>query len=121
VISWVFVGTTVVLTTYGQLIIKWQIGKAGELPDGLAPKIEFLLRMFLNPWVISAFVLAFIASLTWMAALSRLDLSRAYPFMATSFVIVILSSAIAFHEALTVPKVVGILLIFAGLAVGSQT
>lgn len=119
--GYVYVGTTIGLTVYGQIIVKWQVDNAGSFPDAFSGKVEFLARLLVNPWIISVFVGAAIAALAWMAALTHFELSRAYPFVALSFVLVLVLSAIVFDEALTWPKVVGVLLIVLGLTVGSQT
>ena len=117
--SWVYVATTIVLTVYGQIVVKWQVGEAGEFPGATGDRIEFLGRLLLNPWIISAFAGAFVAALAWMAAMTKLELSHAYPFMALSFVGVLLLSGVFFDEAITVAKVAGILLIGLGIVVGS--
>jgi len=114
-----YVGATILLTVYGQLIIKWRVGMAGSLPAGGLGKLEFLLRRLLDVWVFSGFVAAFLASLTWMAAMTQLPLSYAYPFMSLAFVLVMLASAHFFGEALTTQKVAGALLVVLGLYVAS--
>jgi multidrug transporter EmrE-like cation transporter len=119
-VSWVYVGVTIALTVYGQLIVKWQVGRAGDLPDGTWNKFEFLLRLAVNPWVISVFIAAAIAALSWMAAMTRLELSRAYPFVGLSFVLVLIFSAVFFDEPLTTWKIAGVALIVVGLFVGSR-
>jgi drug/metabolite transporter (DMT)-like permease len=119
-VSWAFVGLTVCCTLYCQLIVKWQVGNAGDLPEGTWSKVEFLLRLAINPWIISVFAVGAIAALSWMAALSRLELSRAYPFIGLSFVLILVSSAIFFDEPLTVWKVAGVALIVLGLIVGTR-
>jgi multidrug transporter EmrE-like cation transporter len=121
VIGYLYVATTITLTTYGQLIVKWQVDKAGHFPDSASGKVEFLLRLMVNPWVISVFAGAVIAAMAWMAALTHFELSRVYPFVALSFVGVLVMSALVFDESLTAFKVTGVLLIVAGLTVGSQT
>ena len=120
-IGYVYVATTVLLTVYGQITLKWQVAKAGELPATASGKAHFLLRLLLNPWVISVFVAATVAAFSWIAAITRFELSRAYPFLATSFMLVVVLSAVFFDEALTAPKIIGVILVVAGLAVGSQT
>jgi drug/metabolite transporter (DMT)-like permease len=117
---YLYVATTVLLTVYGQLVVKWQVGRAGDLPAGVSDKIGWVLKLVVNPWIISVFVAAAIAAASWFLAISHWELSRAYPFVATSFVLVLLGSAVFFSEPITVAKVAGILLIFAGLAVGAQ-
>jgi multidrug transporter EmrE-like cation transporter len=116
-----FVAATVLLTVYGQIIIKWQTGKAGEFPSATAARVRYLRHFLMNPWVISSLLCAVLAAFAWIAALSKLDLSRAYPFVSASFVLVLILSAIVFGESLTVFKVLGAVLIVAGLIIGSQT
>jgi multidrug transporter EmrE-like cation transporter len=83
-------------------------------------KIIFLLRLLLNPWVISSFFCAFLASLSWMAAMTTLPLSYAYPFMSFSFVLVLSLSAIFFGESISFEKLVGMALIVAGIIIGTR-
>jgi multidrug transporter EmrE-like cation transporter len=118
--AYLFVAFTVALTVYGQLIIKWQAGKAGEFPGATRERLTYLGDFLINPWVVSSFAAAFVAALAWIAALSRLELSRAYPFVAASFALVLVLSAIIFDERMTGPKIVGAVLIITGLVVGSQ-
>ncbi|TLM63135.1 MAG: hypothetical protein FDZ69_12540 [Deltaproteobacteria bacterium] len=119
--SYVYLFATILFTVYGQIVIKWQAMHAGPLPAAPADKLIFLLRLvFLNPWVLSGFFSAFLASLTWMAVVTKLPLSHAYPFVSFSFVLVVLSGALFFHEPLTWPKILGMTLIVAGIVVGSQ-
>lgn len=115
-----WIALTVLLTVYGQLVFKWQIDLAGPLPDALAARLGYGLRLLLNPWVISVFAAAALASLTWALALTRFELSYAYPFMSLSFVLVLVLSAALFSEGLTLAKAVGVALIMAGIVVGSQ-
>jgi multidrug transporter EmrE-like cation transporter len=117
---WVYVATTIVLTVYGQIVVKWQVLKRGHLPRTLHGKFDFFAHLILNPWVISVLAGAFIAALSWMAAMSQLELSRAYPFVALSFVLVLLLSGVFFGESITTAKVAGVALVVAGLAVGAS-
>ena len=109
--SYFYIFMTIALTVYGQIAIKWQVLKVGSLPEPLSEKILFLLHLLLNPWIVSALLAAFLASVFWMAAMTKLDLSHAYPFTSLAFVLVVLCSAWLFHEPLTVPKMAGLALI----------
>jgi multidrug transporter EmrE-like cation transporter len=110
----------VLFTVYGQLIVKWQVASAGALPADVVGKISFLLRLLLNPWIISSLAAAFLAMLSWMAAMTRFELSYAYPFMSLAFVLVLGLSAVFFHEQLTAPRILGMVLIVTGIIVGSR-
>lgn len=115
-----YIFLTILFTVYGQLVIKWQVKSAGIFPNDVLQKVAFLFHLLLNPWVISGFAGAFLASLSWMAAMTKFPLSYAYPFMSFAFVLVLALSSIFFHESITSPKVIGMALIVAGIIIGSQ-
>ena len=111
---------TVLLTVFGQIVLKWQIAKAGALPAGFTAKVFFLVGQIWNPWILSGVGAGFLAFLCWMAALTKFELSYAYPFMSSSFLLVLILSVALFHEALTLPKIVGVALVIVGIIVGSR-
>ena len=112
-----FVAMTVLLTVYGQLVLKWQVSMAGPLPDGISGKVGFLLQTLVNPWVLSGLAAAFAASLFWMLALTKLPLSSAYPFTASSFLLILLFGAVFLSEPISLAKLLGTLLIVSGIIV----
>lgn len=118
--AYIYIALTILLTVYGQLILKWQVNLYGYL---LAPPLRplNLVTLLLKPWVISAFVAAFGASLCWMAAINKLPISRAYPFMAINFFLVALFAVALFHEKLDGYKIVGTAIIMFGVVVLSRS
>lgn len=120
-VSWIYVAITIGLTIYGQLIVKWRVLRHGHIPPGFQDRATYLAHLLIDPLVLSALLAAFIAALSWMTALSRLELSRAYPFMGLSFVAVLFMSGVFFGESLTAAKIVGVLLVVAGIAIGASS
>jgi uncharacterized membrane protein len=118
--DYLYIAGTILFTLYGQLVVKWQVSQAGALPVDTNQKIWFLITLVFNPWVLSAFFAAFLASLCWMAAMTKFQLSHAYPFTSLSFVLVLIMSALLFHESVTIPKVLGMIFVIIGIVVGSQ-
>ena len=112
-----YIFLTLLFTVYGQLVLKWQMGQAGSMPEGGGDKILFLLQQFFNPWIISGLFSAFLASLAWMAAMTRFELNYAYPFMSFAFVIVMFFSVVFLKEPLTSQSIFGTLMVVAGLTV----
>jgi uncharacterized membrane protein len=106
---------------YGQLILKWQVTDAGSFPSDWGDRVQFLAKLFVNPWVLSVFAGAALAAILWMAALTRFELSAVYPFVSLSFVLVLILSSVFFGEAITPAKTIGVGLIIAGLVVASQS
>ena len=118
--SYVYVGCAILLMVCCQLVIKLRVVSAGALPVGVPEKVRFLAGLLLDPWIVSALAAALLALVLWMAALTKLDLSHAYPFVSLSFVLVAIASALLFHEPLTGLKIAGVVLICLGVAIGSQ-
>jgi len=108
---------TIAFTVYGQLILKWKIDQFGSLPEPFWDRITFLLQLLLNPWILSGFFAAFLAALSWMAAMTKFDISYAYPFMSLSFVLVFILSAFLFGEPVSFQKIMGFALIVLGIIV----
>lgn len=120
IFPWLMVAATILLTTYGQLVLKWQVTTPAAPPFHFMENWPAIIVLILRPWVISALGAAFLASLCWMAAMSRLELSKAYPFMALNFLLVGLLAIPLFGEAMTRPKIIGLFLVITGLAVISR-
>ena len=119
-LAYLLVLTTILLTAYGQLVLKWQVLRAGSLPSQWSERVHFIWQLLLDPWVISAFAAAFLASLSWMLAMSRLQISRAYPFTALTFVIVVIGGGMLFSEQVSPLRLAGLALVVAGIVVGAQ-
>lgn len=119
-LDYIYIFASVLFTVYGQIVVKWQVAKAGAFPSTLPERIRFLTTLVLNPWIISGVVAGFMALLSWMAAMTKFDLSHAYPFMSLAFVLVLILSALLFHERVTVPKVLGVVLVMVGIILSSR-
>ena len=110
-----FIFLTIAFTAYGQLIIKHEITNLGIMPTKPGLLLPYLLKAFTNPKILSGILSAVLAMIAWYGALSRLDLSFAYPFMSLTFPLVIILAAVLFHEPFGWPKIAGTLMILGGL------
>lgn len=109
---------TVFFTVYGQLILKWRIVKYGQLPELLADKIVFLLKAVFDPFIFSGLFAAFIASLFWMAAMTKFDVSFAYPLITAGLTfITVFFAIIILNEPVSLNKVLGLVLIMSGVLI----
>jgi undecaprenyl phosphate-alpha-L-ara4N flippase subunit ArnF len=108
---------SVLLVSCAQLIMKWAMV---ELPPVARP--EALLSAFVigSPGALALMVglLAYVISMgCWFLALRRIALSKAYPLLSLSYVLV-WAAAIWLpwlHESFSVGKLVGVAVIFIGL------
>lgn len=102
----------VALGVTGQFLMKSGMNQVGAI-DRLA--LSTLLRMLSNPFVLLGFASYGISSICYLMALSRLDLSVAYPTAGLGYVLVLLISAIVLREPVSPIRWLGVLLIFAGV------
>ena len=120
--SYLYILGTILFTVYGQLILKWRISQLEfNLPEGILLKVFALFKLVFDPFIFTGFASAFIASFFWMAAITKLDLSHAYPFMGLSFVLVTFLSVYIFNESFTIYKLVGVSFIVLGIFITSRS
>ena len=115
-----YIFLTIVFTVYGQLILKHQVNTIESQPSGIDVIPFFMKFIFTRPLVISGFISAFIASVSWMAAISKFELSYAYPFMSLNFVVVLVLSVVIFGESINWFKIMGLLTICLGIFIDSK-
>jgi len=114
--SYIFL--TILFTVYGQVVMKWRMSNLQvQLPPNFTEKIVVLVKLLFDPFIFSGIVLAFLASLTWMAAMTKFELSFAYPFMALNFVLVFLLGIFVLGEGFSLTRMAGVVLIVVGTLV----
>ncbi len=118
--GYLYIFGTILFTVYGQMILKWRLTKlCFVLPEngGLIEKIAPLLKVIFDPFIFSGFASAFVASLFWMAAMTKFEITYAYPFMSLSPALVFLLGVLLLGEAFTIGKLIGLALIILGIVV----
>ncbi len=104
-----------------QLIIKWQMS-AFYFDDYETWHDKFALAfsMLLNPYIIISLILTLLAGVTWMIAMTKFEISYAYPFTLLGLVLVTIFSVVFFGESVNTYKLSGIILIILGIVVISK-
>ena len=118
--DYIYLLLTILFTVYGQVIVKWRVGFHGAFPSEMPERIKFLGGLFLDIGILSGLAAALVASMCWMVAMTKFQLSYAYPFMSLSFVAVLFLSAMFFKEPLSLAKVGGVALIVVGTYCASR-
>lgn len=112
--AFLFLNALVLLAS--QLLLK--IGLAGTTLSLRSPKdvIGIVRTVVSSPALVAGIILGATSTLLWIVVLSRLDLSYAAPlFNAIYYVLLLAASVMLLHEALSIRKVVGVILILAGI------
>jgi len=76
--------------------------------------------MLLNPYIIISLILTLLAGVTWMIAMTKFEISYAYPFTLLGLVLVTIFSVVFFGESVNTYKLIGIVLIALGIVVISK-
>jgi drug/metabolite transporter (DMT)-like permease len=87
------------------------IGRFDFSGDSLRRMLPFVL---LNPYVVGGLAVLVFSMGLHLMALSRVDLSFAYPFLSVSYVLVLLAGYFWFGEVITVTRIAGVALICIG-------
>lgn len=112
---------TVVLTVYGQVVTKWRVTHIAEQLTG-ASLMDRLLVYVLDPFIISAYVFTFGASLAWMIVVERFPLSLVYPlYIGMTIIIVTAIGVVVFREPFSASKLLAIALILTGIVIGVRS
>ena len=111
----------ILLGVVSQLIIKWKMSAFSfDNYETWQEKFYLAFSMLLNPYIIIALVLTVLAGVTWMIAMTKFEISYAYPFTLLALVLVTIFSVIFFGESVNIYKLIGIVFIILGIVVISK-
>lgn len=95
----------------GQLVLKAAMNHLG----GLQFSVDTLLKMATSPLLLLGIAIFGISTLLWLLALTKADLSFAYPFLSLTYIAVLIGGALLFHERVTLSRVLGFAVIVTGV------
>lgn len=113
-LSWGMVLAYIVFNSFGALIIKYKINEMGTIQlSSFRFVMKYFYELIKSPLIICGIFSIFISAFVWMVALSRMQISIAYPVaVGLNFIVVVTVALIFFKEHLSVEKIIGIVLIF---------
>lgn len=106
----------VVLSVAGQLALKigvTQIGVAGAA--ALVDPVGLALRVLTTPILVAAIAMYVLALSAWLVALSRLNLSFAYPMLSLIYVLIPVTAWLVLGEQVPLMRWLGISVTLAGI------
>lgn len=110
-----YILTSIILGVCGQLFFKRGALNLGQIEFQMRQSIALVGRMLTSPSLLLG--LAFYATSTffWIIALSKVDLTYAYPMLSIGYVLVFFLSWILFKEAVTPIRLLGTIVICMGV------
>lgn len=114
--GWWLVFISAGLQVAGTLLLRGGVDRAGGFAESLAGVPQALLRLVSQPMFDIGFMLYGLAALVWFRVLSTQPLNLAYPILVSlTFLFVTLGAVTLFQEPITARKVVGLVIILAGI------
>ncbi|GGD76370.1 EamA family transporter [Paenibacillus nasutitermitis] len=102
---------TLMLVT-GQFIWKYGLMQKAKPFESFRTIVELVF----SPYILGGLFIYGCATVLWLYIVSKVDLSLAYPIQSLAYVISIVGAYYIFDESLSALKIVGCLLILAGVA-----
>jgi multidrug transporter EmrE-like cation transporter len=107
--------TGVMLNAAGQLLLKAGSRAIADVPFSFANSWTLAERMALNPPILAGLACYVVSVVFWILALSRVDVSIAYPMLSIGYIVTAVAGWLLFAEAVSVTRVAGIFIIIAGV------
>lgn len=109
------------MTNIGELLLKRGMNQVGVMDLNPAQLIPMLFRTFINPFVFFGFVLLFGGSIFWLAVISRVQLSWAYPISSIGYILVLILSWLFLNESISFLRLAGVVIIIFGVFLVSRS
>lgn len=109
-----------VLGVGGQLLLKRGMTAMGEQTLSPSNLLEVAVRIATSPWVIIGLGIYVTGTFFWLVALSRVELSFAYPFASLSYVLIVAASWMLLGESVSPLRLAGVVTICLGVLIVAQ-
>lgn len=112
-IVYALIAINTTLTVLGQFILKVGVNKIGDFSNFTLT--SFIFKIFTSPYILGGLSIFGFAVIAWMALLSRVDLSFAYPTLALGYIAIFLISYFFLGETMNIYRILGMILIIGGI------
>ena len=110
-----YILVSIVLGAAGQILLKQGMNNMGQLTISANDVLGLIWRIATNPYVVIGLAIYMGGTFFWLVALSRVELSFAYPFASLSYVAMLVASWFLFRENLTPLRLLGTAIVFVGV------
>lgn len=116
-LSWGMLSLSVFFNVYGVFVIKYKINELGEMRlNSFHFLVNYFIALLKSPLVISGVILFFLSPFLFAIALSRMEISVAYPVqVGFNFILLLILAFIFLGEHLTINKIIGISLVICSI------
>ena len=110
-----YIWTSIILGVCGQLLFKQGALQLGRIEFQMRPLTAIVTQMLTSPPLLLGFACYGGGTFFWIIALSKVDLSYAYPMLSIGYVLVFFFSWWLFKEAMTPLRLLGTVVVCLGV------
>lgn len=116
-LSWGMLVLSVAFNAVGAFIIKMRLNELGPMKmESIRSTVSYCLNVLQSPLVVFGVVIFFLAPFVFAVALSRMEISIAYPAqVGLNFIFVLLLALLFLGEQMTLLKIIGITAVLIGV------
>ncbi|MEL6649762.1 MAG: hypothetical protein AAFP02_01000 [Bacteroidota bacterium] len=111
----IYLVLSIVMVAASQFLFKKGVEILAERPKEEDAGLMGYVKMVFQPHIFIGLALNGFAAVTWLLALSHLELSYVFPYLSLNYILVPVGAYFLFREALSVRKFVGIAIICGGI------
>ena len=111
----------VLLNAAAQLLLKAGTNSIGHFDFALANAVPIGLKVATQPRILGGLLCYAVSVVVWILALSRVEVSIAYPMLSIGYVVNAVLAYFLFGEAVTVQRLTGIGIIIVGVYVVARS
>lgn len=115
------ISPTILLVVYSQLITKWRVEVVTNAVQLAPSKYGKLFIYLTDPYIISSYIAALMASIAWIFVVERYAVSVVFPlYIGLTVLLVVIGGIALLDEDLTTTKIISIIVIIMGVAIGCR-
>jgi multidrug transporter EmrE-like cation transporter len=120
-LSFALVLAGVLLNAAAQLLLKAGTNAVGSFEFAAANAVPMGLKLAVEPHILGGIACYVISVVVWILALSRVEVSIAYPMLSIGYVVNAVAAYYLFGEAVTATRLVGIGIIILGVFIVARS
>ncbi|MES2072218.1 MAG: SMR family transporter [Pseudomonadota bacterium] len=114
-INFIYILTGVLLNAAAQLFLKGGTNSIGQISLSDGHYLQTLMRVAFEPFIVAGLACYVFSVAIWIVALSKVEVSVAYPMLSIGYVVNAIAAWYLFGEVISMQKLLSLFLIIAGV------
>ncbi|MDO6498662.1 EamA family transporter [Photobacterium sanguinicancri] len=112
---------SVALSALAQITLKYGVNSNYNALNGDLTKYQLLWELLTNKYIVTGLFMYGCGAIIWLFVLSKLDVSKAYPFVGLGFILTMVLGCFILDETVNMTRIVGTMFVLLGVILVSKT